>query len=206
MLPVTTTNPAPSMRTRALTTPSPDTRSTTIKKRTPLRMKTSEPDAKRPTCIPQPQQAMLPGDIGKYVVRDAEAVTRLGWKEFVRWRRGAWRFCFFVRGKAPGVVLVAAVQAPRSVLVAVVQAPRRASRADDDRMVRRRTPGGLEAGTAQVRHQTRPFSPRGICLDSGKWEVGGATLLGGQEATGTQVEPTRSKGGTGKETPLARRL
>ena len=84
MLPVPTQKPAPSMRTHALTTPYTDTRSTTIKKRTPLRMKTSDPDAKRPTRIPWPQQAMLLDDIGKYVIRDAEAVTRLGWAEFVR--------------------------------------------------------------------------------------------------------------------------
>ena len=77
MLHVPTTNPAPSVRTRALTTPSTDTRSTT-KKRTPSRRKTLEPDAKRPACIPRPQQALLLYDIGKYVVRDAEAATRLG--------------------------------------------------------------------------------------------------------------------------------
>ena len=88
MLPVPTTNPAPSVRTHALTTPSTDTQSSTIKKRTPLRMKTSDPEAKRPTRIPWPQQAMLPDDIRKYAVHDAKAVTRLGWTEFVRRRRG----------------------------------------------------------------------------------------------------------------------
>ena len=88
MLPVLTTNPAPSVRTRALTTPSTDTQSTTIKKQTSLRMKTSEPDAKQPARIPRPQQALLPDGIGKYVVRDAEAVTRLVWTEFVRWQQG----------------------------------------------------------------------------------------------------------------------
>ena len=31
---------------------------------------------------------MLSDDIGKYVVRDKEVVTRLGWTEFVRRRRG----------------------------------------------------------------------------------------------------------------------
>ena len=46
MLPVPTKNPASSVRTRALTTPSLDT---TTKKRQPLRMKTSESDAKRLT-------------------------------------------------------------------------------------------------------------------------------------------------------------
>ena len=88
VLPVPTTNPAPSVRTHAHTTPSPDTQSTTTKKRQPTRMKTSEPDAKRPTRIPWPQQIKLPDDIGKYVVRDAEEVTRIGWTEFVRWQRG----------------------------------------------------------------------------------------------------------------------
>ena len=88
MLPVPTTNSAPSVRMRALTTPSPDTQSTAINKQPPLQMKTLEPDAKRPTRIPQPQQAMLPDDIGKYLVRDAEAVTRLGRTEFVRRRQG----------------------------------------------------------------------------------------------------------------------
>ena len=71
MLPVPTTNPAPSVRTRALTTPSPDTQSTTTKKRPPLQMKTSEPDDERPTQIPWPQQAKLTDDIGRYVIRDA---------------------------------------------------------------------------------------------------------------------------------------
>ena len=88
MLLVPTTNPALSVRTRALATPSTNTQSTTIKKRTSLRMKTSEPDDKRPARIPRLQQALLPDDIGKYVVREAEAVTRIGWTEFVRQRRG----------------------------------------------------------------------------------------------------------------------
>ena len=88
VLPVPTKNPALSLRTRALTTPSTNTQSTTIKKRTSLRMKTLEPDAKRPDHIPWPKQALLLDDIGKYVVRDAEAVTRLGWKEFMRRRQG----------------------------------------------------------------------------------------------------------------------
>ena len=77
MLPMLTTNPALSVRTRAHTTPSPDTQSTTNKKRQPLQMKISEPDAKRPTRIPRPQQVKLPDDIGKYVVRDAEEFTKL---------------------------------------------------------------------------------------------------------------------------------
>ena len=49
MLPVPTTKPALYVRTRALTTPFPYTQSTTTKKRPPLWMKTSEPDAKCPT-------------------------------------------------------------------------------------------------------------------------------------------------------------
>ena len=69
MLPVLTTNPAPSVRTRALITPFPDTQLITTKKRKPLQMRTSDPDAKRPTQIPWPQKANLPDDIGKYVVR-----------------------------------------------------------------------------------------------------------------------------------------
>ena len=76
------------MRTRAHTTPSPDTQSTTTKKRQPTRMKTSEPEAKRPTGIPWPKQVKLPDDIGNYVVRDAEEVTRLRWIDFVRWCQG----------------------------------------------------------------------------------------------------------------------
>ena len=88
MLPVPTTNPAPSVRARALTTPSTNTQSTTIKKRTSLQMKTSEPDAKRPDGITRPQQVKLPDNIGKYFVRDAEVVTRLGWTEFLHRRRG----------------------------------------------------------------------------------------------------------------------
>ena len=90
VLPVPTTNPAPSVRTRAHTTPSPDTQSTTTKKWQPLGMKTLEPDTKRPTQIPRPQQVNMLDDIGKYVVRNAEEVTRLGWTEFVhlRWESG----------------------------------------------------------------------------------------------------------------------
>ena len=84
--------PALSMRTRALTTPFTNTQSTTIKERTPLQMNTSDPYAKRPTCSHRMQQAMLPNGIGKYVIRDAESVTRLGWTEFVRWRQGGGDF------------------------------------------------------------------------------------------------------------------
>ena len=50
----------PYVRMRSLTTPSPDMQLITTKKRQPLRMKTSEPDAKRPTRIPRPQQDKLP--------------------------------------------------------------------------------------------------------------------------------------------------
>ena len=83
MSPVMTTNPAPSVRTCALTPPSFDTQSTIINKRPPLQMKTSKPYAKRPSRIPWPQQAMLQDDISNYVVRNAEAASRLGWTEFV---------------------------------------------------------------------------------------------------------------------------
>ena len=86
MLHVPTTNPAPTVWTRALTFPSPSTPPN--KKRTHPRRTTSEPDAKLPARIPRPQQAQLPDDIGKYVVRDAKEVTRLGWVEFSRQRRG----------------------------------------------------------------------------------------------------------------------
>ena len=75
MLPVPTTNPAPSERMRALITPSTKTPST--KKQTPLPRKTAEPDAKRPTRITQPQKALLPDNIGKYVVSNEEEVTRI---------------------------------------------------------------------------------------------------------------------------------
>ena len=64
-------------------------------------------------------------------------------------------------------------------------------------MVGRRTHGGPEAGMAQVCHQTRLFSPRGIRLDGGEGAVYGAPLLGGQAATGTQVETARREGGKG---------
>ena len=88
MLPVPTTNSAPSVRTRVNTTPSSNTQSgTTMKKRQPTRMKTSEPDAKRPTRIPWTQQVKLSDDISKYVGCDADEVTRLGWVEFLRWRQ-----------------------------------------------------------------------------------------------------------------------
>ena len=89
VIPVPTKNPTPSVRTRANTTPSPDTQSvTTKKKRQPMRMNTSETDAKRPTRIPQLQQVKLPGDIGKCVVCNTEEANRLGWTDFVSRRRG----------------------------------------------------------------------------------------------------------------------
>ena len=93
MLPVTTTNSAPSVRTSANTIPSTDTQYvTTTKERQPTRMKNLDPDAKRPNRIPRQQQVKLPDNIGKYVVRDAEEVTRIGWREFVRRRRGSGDF------------------------------------------------------------------------------------------------------------------
>ena len=55
MLPVPTTNPAPSVRTGALATPSNN--KPPNKKRTPPWRKTSEPDAKPPAHIPRPQKA-----------------------------------------------------------------------------------------------------------------------------------------------------
>ena len=105
MLPVPTTKPAPSVRTRAHTMPSTETPSTT-KKRTPLRRKTAEPDTRRPARIPRPQQALLPDNIGKYVVCDAEEVTRLGWTEFVRRQRGRGDFASLSEVKHPARCLL----------------------------------------------------------------------------------------------------
>ena len=85
MLLMPPTNPAPSVRTRALTTPSPHT---PLQKRTQPRRMTYEPAAKRPTRIPRPKQDQLPDNIGKYVARNAGEVKRLGWTEFVRRQRG----------------------------------------------------------------------------------------------------------------------
>ena len=99
MLPVPTTKPAPSVRTCALATPSTNTPPN--KKRTPLRRKTLEPDANRPARIPLPQQAWLPDNIGKYVVRDAKEVTRLGWTKFMRWRQGRGDFASLLEVKHP---------------------------------------------------------------------------------------------------------
>ena len=65
------------------------------------RRKTSEPEAKHPARITWPQQAQLPDDIGKYVVRDAEEVLRLGWAEFVRRRRGRGDFASLLEVKHP---------------------------------------------------------------------------------------------------------
>ena len=54
-----------------------------------------------------------------------------------------------------------------------------------------------EAGTRKVCYQTRPFYPLGIRLKDGEGAVDGAPLLGGQVATGTQVETARRKSGMG---------
>ena len=78
------TNPAPSVRTRALTTLS----TMPPQKRPQPRRITSEPAAKRPNRIPRPTQAKLPDDIGEYVARNAREVKRLGWAEFVRRQQG----------------------------------------------------------------------------------------------------------------------
>ena len=43
---------------------------------------------KQPIRFPRPHQVKLPYDISKYVARDAEEVTRLGWTEFVPQQRG----------------------------------------------------------------------------------------------------------------------
>ena len=99
MLPVLTTNPAPSVRTRALPTPSPNTPPN--KKRMHPRRKTLEQDAKQPAHIPRPLQARLPDDIVNYVVRDAKEVTRLGWTEFVHRRPGRGDFASLSEVKHP---------------------------------------------------------------------------------------------------------
>ena len=104
MLPLPTTNPTPSVRTRALSTPSPNTPSN--KKRTPPKRKTSEPESKRPARVPWPQQARLPDDIGKYVVSNAEEFTWLGWTEFVRRRRGCGDFSSLLEVKHPARLLL----------------------------------------------------------------------------------------------------
>ena len=106
MLPVPTTNPTQSVRTRALTIPSTNTQSIAIKKRTPLRKKTSEPDAKRPARTSWLQQVLLPDNISRYVVRDMKAVTMLGWTEFVRWRRGNGDFASLSEVKHPARCLL----------------------------------------------------------------------------------------------------
>ena len=80
--------------------PFTNTQSTT-KKQTPLRSNTSEPDSKQPSRIPWPQQALLPDDIGKYVVRYAESVTRLGWTDFVHRQRGRGYFAYLSEVKHP---------------------------------------------------------------------------------------------------------
>ena len=60
-----------------------------------------EPDAKRPARIPRPQQARLPDNIGKYVVRNAEEVMRLCWTEFVPRRQGRGDFASLSEVKHP---------------------------------------------------------------------------------------------------------
>ena len=94
---MTPTNPALSVRTRYLTTL---LTMPTQKRPQPWRI-TSEPAAKRPTCIPRPMQAKLPDGIGKYVARDVREVQRLGWEEFVRRRRGRGDFASLADVKYP---------------------------------------------------------------------------------------------------------
>ena len=60
-----------------------------------------EPDAKRPARIPRPQQAQLPDNIGKYVVRNAKEVTRLASTGFVRRRRERGDFASLLEVKHP---------------------------------------------------------------------------------------------------------
>ena len=140
MLPVPNTNPVLSVRTCALTTPSTDTQSTT-KKRTPLRRKTSEQDAKQPACIPWQQQALLPDDIGKYIVCDAESVTMLGWTEFVRWRRGRGYFASLSEANHLACRLLRQYKHRGAPVVLMT-----------GELFVRRTPGGIEEGTTPVHH------------------------------------------------------
>ena len=125
-------------------------------------MKTSELDVKRTTRIPWPQRVKLPEDIGKYIVHNAEEVTRIGWTKFLCRQQGALIFFCSVEGRSP-----------EAALVAEIQAPRRASCAEDRRMVGRRTSGGLEAGTSQNHYRTRPFLHEEFIsmVEKEKWTV-----------------------------------
>ena len=96
LIPVPPKNPAPSLRTRALTTLSP-----MPPKKRPQPRRITEPDAKRPTRITWPTQAKLPDDIGKYVARDVREVQRLGWVEFMRRRQGRGDFASLADMKHP---------------------------------------------------------------------------------------------------------
>ena len=162
MLPVPTTNPALSVRTCALTTPSTNTQSTTIKKRTSLRMKTSEPDTKRLSHIPRPQQAQLRDDIGKYVVRDAEAVTRLGWTEFVCPRRGQGYVASLSEVKHPARRLLRQYKHRGAPVVWIT-----GEWSERERLAE------LKRGPHKSVTEHAPF-PQGIRLDGGEGAVGGA--------------------------------
>ena len=83
------------------------------------------------------------------------------------------------------------------MLVTAIKTSRRAGCADDRVMDEMGMPGGPDTGTPKVRYQTRPFYPRVICLHGGERSVDGDLILGGQTATGTQVEPNRRKTGKG---------
>ena len=96
-----TTKHTPYVRMRAHTIPTPYTQSTTTMKRQPMRMKTLDPNTKRLNGIPRPQQAKLLDDIVRYVVCNAEEVTRLGWTEFVRRQRGRGDFASLSEVKHP---------------------------------------------------------------------------------------------------------
>ena len=186
MLPVPTKNSAPSVSTRALTTPFTDTQLTTIKKRPPLWMKTSEQTTKWQTRIPRMQQTMLPDDIGKYVVRDVESVTRLGWTEFVHWQRGRGDFASMSEIEHPARRLLRQYKHRGAPVVLMT-----GGWSEGERLA------ALKRGPHKSATKHAPFSPQKNLLDDGEGAVGGATLLGGQEATGTQVEPAQHKGGTG---------
>ena len=187
MLPVPIKNSALSVRTRASTTPSPDTQSvTTTKKRQPTWMNTLELYTKQLTRIPQMQHLKLPGDICKYVICDAEEVTWLGSTEFVRRQQGRGDFASMSEVEHPARRLLRQYK-HRGVLVMLMTGG----------VDRRGTSGGPGTGTPQVCYQTRPFSPQVIHLNVGEGSVDGAPLLGCQTATRTQVDPARGKIGKG---------
>ena len=186
MLPVPTTNPALYVRTRTHTTLSTNTQPTTTKKRQLMWMKTLKPDAKRPTRIPQPQHVKLPDEIGKYVVHDAKEVTQLGWTEFVCRLRGRGYFASLLEVKHPERRLLRQYNHCGAPVVLMTR-----EWTEGERLA------ALKRGPDKSDTKHAPLSPRRIFLYCGEGAVVSAPLLGGQAATGTQVEPVRRKSGKG---------